>query len=404
MAIFKRGDRYRVQVSFPDGIGGYNRINKTARTKKEAIQIESNLMNSFKIGATPMISFEDLSADFLRSIKDRLRTSTYLEYKKNIRLYIIPFFGKFIINKVSSGTILYWKETIKKTISKKTNKPLSLCSLGHVWKALRLLYTYAKKIYGISDSEFCKVTPFQRDPNEYYPEKTFNVWSPEEFWKWYKAINKEFKGKSQEDPSWLKLSAVKTFVAICFWAGLRKGEANSLKIGDLHLNEKVPFIRIDKSVAEKTKTNPNKEAVYQITPPKSKSSCRDVPIPNVLVEIILDHVNGCLKRLYGYSPDFFLCGGIRPIPDTTIDKTKRDFENKAKVKHIRIHDLRHSYVSMLINKGVNYQIVSSLVGHSDPAITWRVYSHLYPEVKSDAVLMLDKFAPISHHQNKKALK
>jgi integrase len=58
---------------------------------------------------------------------------------------------------------------------------------------------------------------------------------------------------------------------------------------------------------------------------------------------------------------------------------------RAGLADMRIHDLRHSAVSILLAKGVNIKIISELLGHSDITITLRTYSHLLPTLQGDVV-------------------
>ena len=60
------------------------------------------------------------------------------------------------------------------------------------------------------------------------------------------------------------------------------------------------------------------------------------------------------------------------------------------VKRIRVHDLRHSHASMLINLGANPLLVSKRLGHENPEITLKTYSHLFPSVESDIVNKITK--------------
>ena len=61
----------------------------------------------------------------------------------------------------------------------------------------------------------------------------------------------------------------------------------------------------------------------------------------------------------------------------------------AGVKRIRVHDIRHSHASLLINKGQNILIVSQRLGHSDVTQTLNTYSHLMPNVQKQIINALD---------------
>jgi integrase len=52
--------------------------------------------------------------------------------------------------------------------------------------------------------------------------------------------------------------------------------------------------------------------------------------------------------------------------------------DRAGLPRIRIHDLRHSHVALLINMGFSIEEISEKLGHESAAITWKTYAHLYP--------------------------
>jgi len=62
----------------------------------------------------------------------------------------------------------------------------------------------------------------------------------------------------------------------------------------------------------------------------------------------------------------------------------------ANLKRIRIHDFRHSYASMLINKNVDIYTISQMFGHADIKTTINTYGHLYPDKRKEITNLLDK--------------
>jgi len=58
---------------------------------------------------------------------------------------------------------------------------------------------------------------------------------------------------------------------------------------------------------------------------------------------------------------------------------------RAGLADMRLHDLRHSTVTILLAKGVHIKVISELLGHSDIVITLRTYGHLLPSMQSDVV-------------------
>ena len=70
------------------------------------------------------------------------------------------------------------------------------------------------------------------------------------------------------------------------------------------------------------------------------------------------------------------------------NKMRRQIE-KANVKKIRVHDLRHSHIAYLINQGIEPLLIKERVGHKDIGITLNTYGHLYPNKARSVADMLD---------------
>ena len=62
---------------------------------------------------------------------------------------------------------------------------------------------------------------------------------------------------------------------------------------------------------------------------------------------------------------------------------------KANVKKIRVHDLRHSHVTYLIDKGVEPLLIKERLGHKDIRITLNTYGHLYPNKARSVADLID---------------
>lgn len=105
-------------------------------------------------------------------------------------------------------------------------------------------------------------------------------------------------------------------------------------------------------------------------------------------KMLWEHQKRC-KEEYGYRSDWFVFGGEEPLSDQTIRRRLNEYADKAGVKKIRVHDIRHSHASLLINKGQNILIVSQRLGHSDVTQTLNTYSHLMPNVQKQIINALD---------------
>lgn len=117
------------------------------------------------------------------------------------------------------------------------------------------------------------------------------------------------------------------------------------------------------------------------TPPKNKSSYHGLQIPTPLINILKEHKKR-QQESDGFSNEFRVCGCVRCLRDTALNKRNRSFAQQANLPHIRIHDFRHSHATLLANNGINIQEIARHLGHSEIGITWNTYSHLYPREKN----------------------
>ncbi len=377
MSIFKRKDngKWRVQICYKTIDGQNKRFSATAKTRKQAVEMEAAYQKEINNIASPKITLNTLTILFLDKMKGELRLSTIDDYKKRFKL-ILPYFNEKTIDKITVSDIAMWKAEIE-------NKNYSLTYKKSLYKTLKHMFRFASSEYDINNNSIMKVSNFKPDPNKLIIyEQKLNYWNMEQFQAWLNAIKKDVESADKKTKRFMILESVKVLIAILMLAGLRIGEANALQVKDF-IDGEYPYLKVNKSVTHKIKGI--KELV---TNPKTISSIRDVPIPDFLASEIRTHI-GYLKKIRGYSKNFYLCGGIHTISDWVATKYKNHYEELAHIPHIRIHDLRHSYVSLLINSGVDIQVISNLVGHSSSKITMSVYSHMYPKTKNSAIEKLN---------------
>lgn len=158
---------------------------------------------------------------------------------------------------------------------------------------------------------------------------------------------------------------------ILYWCGIRLGELLALTKNDIDVIKGT--IRINKSY-QRIKSRD------VITEPKTPKSIRIVKMPDFLTEEIKEY----MKSIYGLE-----------AKDRLFTITKSYLHNEMKrgckntgVKKIRIHDLRHSHVSLLIEMGFSAVAIADRVGHENIDITYR-YAHLFP---SKQVEIADKLS------------
>ena len=156
---------------------------------------------------------------------------------------------------------------------------------------------------------------------------------------------------------------------ILYWCGIREGELLALTPADIDFKNKKLHI---------TKSYQYINGEDIITDPKTEKSRRDVVIPDFLVEELRQFIG----MLYGYGRD----DRIFQITKSYLHHEMSRGAKAAGVKRIRIHDLRHSHISLLIRLGFSAVAIGNRVGHESQTITFH-YAHMFP---TEQIEMADK--------------
>ncbi len=128
-------------------------------------------------------------------------------------------------------------------------------------------------------------------------------------------------------------------------------------------------IDIEKSTININKSYQRLEGKDLITPPKTQKNNRIITIPDFLLEEIVEYMN----LLYKIEKDERLFEISKGYLHNEMDRGSKE----ANIKRIRIHDIRHSHVSLLIEMGFSAVAIAERVGHESIDITYK-YAHLFP--------------------------
>ena len=156
-----------------------------------------------------------------------------------------------------------------------------------------------------------------------------------------------------------------------YWCGIREGELLALTPADFDFTTHT--LRINKSYQRL-----NREDV--ITPPKTFKSNRFIKMP----QFICDEMQDYMGMLYGLKED----ERIFTISKSYLHHEMNRGSKVSGVKRIRVHDLRHSHVSLLINMGFTVLAIADRMGHESIDITYR-YAHLFPSEQTQMAEQLD---------------
>ncbi|WP_300404154.1 site-specific integrase [Nocardioides sp.] len=174
------------------------------------------------------------------------------------------------------------------------------------------------------------------------------------------------------------------YVALCAFAGLRRGEALGVQVGDIDFLARTLRVarQIQRAKAEDIRAGRNLvEAVAGITvltrAPKYESE-RTIYLPDELVAILAEHVSQ--HTPVGKPLRWFFDEGGKPWHDNLVDYRWRSTRTDAGLA-FKLHELRHYFASGLIAAGCDVVTVQRAMGHASATTTLNTYAHLWPSAE-----------------------
>ncbi len=356
--------KYRVRINYTDFTGNPKQIERVTYGAQEAKILEDQLRRELKQQAPAQrLTVQELYDEYMAVKKHEVRETSYDKTDRVLSRFILSYLGSYKIEKLNQSTLQKWKTNI-------SDKEISIRTKQNIFAEFRTMLNYAVKMDYLPKNPLAKIGNFKEVYFETAQDK-LHYYTSDQFLKYIAA--------ARENCTTLTDWGYYVFFSIAYYTGMRKGEINALRWSDIEGD----IIHVRRSIAQKLKGDDRE------TPPKNKSSYRDLQMPAPLIEILKEH-KGRQQAADGFSEDWRVCGGIQCLRDTSLDVKNRQFAEKAQLPHIRIHDFRHSHASLLANEGINIQEIARRLGHSKIEITWNTYSHLYPREEERAVAVLNK--------------
>ena len=318
-------------------------------TKREAQEWER--MFKLQTSSDLDMSFEAFTELYINDVKNRLKENTWLTKEHIIRTKILPYFGKLKISEISTKEIITWQNEMLAYRDEK-KKPYSQTYLKTLHNQLSAIFNHAVRYYELRSNPAAKVGNMGREEH-----KEMLFWTKEEY--------KKFSFEMMDKPV--------SFYAfeMLYWCGIREGELLALTPADFNF---------DKETVTINKSYQRLKGQDVITSPKTKKSNRTIKMPHFLCEEMQEY----LGMFYGLKKK-------DRIFTVTKSYLHHEMDRGAKavgVKRIRIHDLRHSHISLLIDMGFSAVAIADRVGHESIDITYQ-YAHLFPSKQIEMAEKLD---------------
>jgi integrase len=348
-------------VDFRDQHG--KRIRKTFDRLEDARNYNKQSIGDISKGdfvAPSEITVKDVAESWYKRKKDAgtYRYGTLHNWRIHIDKHIVPPLGDFRIQAVTVEQI----ETAaagwaKAASTKEANKILT--TMTAIFKLAQRRGPLQGKANAAELAERLKVSNEENEDEEVLPDQ---VYSEAELKKLVEATEQG--------------SLERALVMVPALTGLRIGEVLGLTWSAVDFKVGVINVRLNLVVSD------NENGV-ELKAPKSKKSRRTLDMPRELTHELKLWKLRCPPSEHDLVFTTLASGFIHrknagKVFDRIIEQANENREKQDHVKRLTFHKLRHTFASLLLSKGKDIAEVSRLLGHSDCAITLKVYSHFVP--------------------------
>jgi integrase len=352
MAVYKEANTntWRIIYRYTDWMGERKQTSKRGfLTKREAQAWEREQLN--KVKSDLDMTFESFVQTYTADMKSRIKENTWETKEHIIRTKLLPCFGKRKMCEVQPKEIIAWQNEMinHRDENGKAYSPVYLKTLHN---QLSAIFNHAVKYYNLSMNPAAKVGNMGKAKN-----KEMLFWTKDEYTKFADAM----------------MDKPMSFYAfeMLYWCGIREGELLALTPADFDFTRRT--VSINKSYQRLKGRD-------VITTPKTEKSNRVIKMSKFLC----DEMQDFLKTLYGIEPTDRIFTISKHYLHHEMDRGSK----AAGVKRIRIHDIRHSHISLLIDMGFTAIAIADRVGHESIDITYN-YAHLFPSRQTEMADRLD---------------
>ncbi|MDR1496457.1 MAG: site-specific integrase [Clostridiales Family XIII bacterium] len=351
MSVSKKPNgTWRVIYRYTDWRGERKQTSKRGfKAKRDALAWEREQIR--KTESALDMTFASFVEMYAADMKSRLKLNTWLTKEHIIKTKILPFFGDMRMDGISAKDIIRWQNGVMGGKGK-NGKPYSATYIKTMHNQVSAIFNHAVRYYDLKSNPAAKAGSVGKKE-----AKEMLFWTKDEYTKFSDAMmDKPISYYAFE---------------ILYWCGLRVGELLALTPSDFDL---------DKSTVKISKSYQRINGEDIVTDPKTPKSNRVVKMPDFLTEEIREY----LKSIYGAASD----ARIFPISKSYLHHEMDRGSKATGVKRIRVHDIRHSHVSLLIEMGFSAVAIADRVGHESIDITYR-YAHLFPSRQTEIADKLD---------------
>ena len=387
-SIWQRKDgRYGYAAYVLTTAGTYKRVQGYAKSHEEARKALTELLRRADQGV-PVASVNWTVAEYLtfwlsHIVREDRRPKTYQGYESVVRLHLIPGLGRKRLGKLTAQDVrLFITRTRQECQCCKhgwdTQRDVPrCCAIGQCCES-RLSARMVQSIHAVLRNALEAAAR-----EEIIPRNVARlVQVPAPRYKVNRGLSVQQAKAVMTAAADHRLSAL---YVLALYLGLRRGELLGLRWQDVDL---------DKAKLEVVYNLQRVSGALRLVPPKTEDSARTVPLPPECVEALLAHRQRQAAARAKAWPDWEDHGLVFPSRRGTPmepDNLRRSWgliRQAAGLGPTRVHDLRHTCVTLLLDLGAPPHVVREIVGHSDIEVTMTIYAHVSLEEKRKALAKL----------------
>lgn len=346
------------------------RISMKVGTKSAAQVVADEIAAELKLGKfdmnrkkeKPVPTFKDYADSWIGiTVPATCKPSTLSDYQDILNNHILDVFGDNPINEITRGMV-------KTFLLKKTNEGYAGSTVTHIRNVISGVLNVAldDEIIPANPAMGLKGLVKKKPQND-----AVNPLTADELTNLLNTVHEHF---AKHYPLFLVLART----------GLRIGEALALQWDDINFKDRYIHLQRGLSRGEISYPKSGKDRKVDMSPQLTET------LKQLKGDFKLKVVNGNPEPEYIFKNSL---GGLIDVNNWRRRVFAKALE-KAEIRKIRIHDLRHTYASLRINKGDNIADVSNQLGHHSVKLTLDVYHHWIPGDKKAEVDALDDLSPM----------
>ncbi|WP_305455495.1 site-specific integrase [Bacillus mycoides] len=335
------------------------------KTKQEAneemIKLKAEILTNEYLEPTYM-TYEKFMEEYFQERKNKLQKSTYTSHFALYQKTIKPKLGHFKLQEV---TARHLQRFVNDLVDE------SHYAEDTIVLIFRIISASFKKAFLV---RLVKFNPTIGVTLPKVTRKEMRVWTLEQVTKFID------EGRRVKYPTRYYIGYLMAVLT-----GMRQGELLGLRWKDVDIENGIVYIRQTLTVGRELKVGAKNEA-----------SVRSLHIPTVLIEELESHKKLIRQEKLIYGEDYTDLDLVlptihgRPLEPRSFRRAFYSLTKHLELPQIRIHDLRHTHATVLIQQNINVKLISERLGHTDIGTTLNTYSHVLPSMQKSVAERLNE--------------